>query len=387
MRFSTIYLDNAATTRIDDKVLKEMLPYYTKHYGNASSLHSYGYDAKEAMDESREKISKILHSDFEDLIFTASGSEANNMAIKGLAFAESNKKHIITTKVEHKSITNQTEWLEKQGYRATYLDVDNHGFINLEQLEKSLEKNKDTLLVSIIHGNNEVGTIQDLEKIGKICKRYNVPFHIDACQSFTKCPIDVKKMNISLASINAHKIHGPKGVGALYISKQVKLIPLIHGGQQEFKKRAATENIPGIVGFAKAAEINNSSKISKQVTTLRDDLIKGLENIADSKLNGPKGDKRLYNNVNFSFKGIEGEALGGYLDQKNICTSTGSACSSKSLEPSPVLRAMGLGYEDANSSLRMSISKYNTKEELDYVIETAEEVVKKLRKISPIYKK
>ena len=386
MRFSTIYLDNAATTRIDDKVLEEMIPYYTKHYGNASSLHSYGYDAKEAMDESRETISKILHSDFEDIIFTASGSEANNMAIKGLAFSDPSKKHIITTKIEHKSITNQLDWLATRGYRSTYLDVDKDGFINLEQLEKSLEKNKDTLLVSIIHGNNEIGTLQDLEKIGKSCKKYNVPFHIDACQSFTKSPIDVKKMNISLASINAHKIHGPKGVGALYVSKEIKLTPLIHGGQQEFKKRAATENIPGIVGFAKAAEINNSNKISKQVTKLRDDLTKGLEKIVDSKLNGPRGEKRLYNNVNFSFKGIEGEALGGYLDQKSICTSTGSACSSKSLEPSPVLRAIGLDYEDANSSLRMSVSKYNTDDEMDYTIKTTEEIIQKLRKISPIYK-
>jgi len=386
MRFSTVYLDNAATTRLDDKVLEEMIPYYTKHYGNASSLHSYGYDAKEAMDESREKIAKILGCNFEEVIFTGSGSEANNMAIKGLAFAEPNKKHIITTKVEHKSVTNQTEWLEKQGYKTTYLDVDNLGFVNLEQLEKALEKNKDTLLVSIIHGNNEVGTIQDLEKIGKTCKKYNVPLHIDACQSFTKTEINVKRLNISLASINAHKIHGPKGVGGLYVSKDIKLVPLIHGGQQEFKKRAATENIPGIVGFSKSADINNSKKISNQVMNLRDYLIKGLETIPDSKLNGPRGDKRLYNNINFSFRGIEGEALGGYLDQKNICTSTGSACSSKSLEPSPVLVAMGLGYEDANSSLRMSISKYNTKEELDYVIETTEEVVKKLRKISPIYK-
>ncbi len=383
MRFKSVYLDNAATTRIDDKVLAEMLPYYTTHYGNPSSLHSYGFDAKEAVDESREKIAKSLNTDFENIIFTASGSESNNMAIKGLAF-NSEKKHIITTRIEHKSITSQLDWLETRGYKITYINVDKEGFIDLNQLEKAITK--DTLLVSIIHGNNEIGTIQDLEKIGKLCKNVDVPLHIDACQSFTKTEINLKKYNISLASINAHKIHGPKGIGALYISKDIKLTPVIHGGQQEFKKRAATENVPGIVGFGKAVEINSNSKISKEVTKLRDYLIDGLLKIPDSKLNGPKGDKRLYNNINFSFRGIEGEALGGYLDQKNVCSSTGSACSSKSLEPSSVLMAIGLGYEDANSSLRLSVSKYNTKEELDYVINTTDEVVKKLRKISPIYK-
>jgi len=320
-----IYLDNAATTVVDEKVLKAMSPYFNKKFGNASSLHFLGQEAKRALESSRKIIAKSINASPEEIIFTSGGTEANNLAIKGVAFANKNKgKHIITTKIEHDCVLNSCKWLEKQGFEVTYLNVDKEGFVNLNELEKAIRK--DTVLVSIIHGNNEIGTIQDLEKIGEICRKNNVYFHTDACQSYTKVKIDVKKQNLDLVTLNAHKIHGPKGVGALFVKKSTKIEVWQHGGGHEFNLRSGTENIPGIVGFAKASKLINSKDISK-MERLKDKLISGiLEKIPGTRLNGPANKKkRLCNNINFSFSGVEGEAIGTYLDSYGICSSSGSA--------------------------------------------------------------
>lgn len=380
-----VYMDNAATTMVDPVVLDEMLPYFTKHYGNPSSMHSLGIDAKEAIERSRDKIAASINSRADEIIFTSGGTEGNNFALKGVAFANRNKgKHIITTKIEHKCILNSCEWLEKEGFKITYLNVDNEGFVNLEQLENNIRK--DTILVSIIHGQNEIGTIQNLKEIGRICADYGVLLHTDACQSYTKTELDAKKQNISLATLNAHKLHGPKGVGAIYVQEDVNFVPWQHGGGQEKNRRGGTENTPGIVGFAKAVEIALDKKNVEQMSRLRDRLINGILEIEDVKLNGPRGIKRLCNNTNFSFFGVEGEGLGMMLEQEGIKTSTGSACSSRSLEKSHVLKAIGLSDIDVNSSIRMSLSKFTTQEEVDYVIEKTRICVKKLRRISPIKK-
>jgi len=379
----TIYLDNAATTPVDEKVFLAMKPYFSEKFGNASSLHQKGQEAKMALEESREIIAKSINAKPDEIIFTSGGTESNNLAIKGLAFVYPNKKHIIISKIEHDCVLNACKFLESRGYKITYLNVDFDGFIDLKQLEKAITK--DTLLVSIIHGNNEIGTIQDLEAIGKICKEKKIFLHTDACQSYTKTLIDVKKQNLDLVTLNAHKIHGPKGVGALYLREGIKIVPIAHGGGHEKNRRSGTENIPSIVGFAEAVKIANPENI-KKISRLRDKLISGLEKIPGSKLNGPKGEKRLANNVNFSFKGVEGESVGGYLDAEGICSSTGSACSSKSLEPSHVLLAIGLTPEQAHGSLRLSLSKNNTEEEIDIVLEKLPKIIEKLRKISPIEK-
>jgi len=382
-----IYLDNGASTMLDPKVVKAMLPYFTKHYANASSLHTMGLKAKEALENSRAIIAKSINAKPREIIFTSGGTESNNFALKALAFFmkknNKEKNHIISTKIEHKSILKTLKWLETQGFKVSYLNVDSEGFIDLKELEEKITKK--TFLVSIIHGNNEIGTIQDLKKIGNICKKYDVYFHSDACQSYTKTKIDVKKQNIDLLTLNAHKIHGPKGVGALYIKKGTNIKPWQHGGDHEFKLRAGTENIHGIVGFAEAVKLAKPKHI-KHMTKLRDKLIKNLTKIKGVKLNGPRGEKRLCNNINLCFKGIEGEALSGYLDQKGICVSTRSACSSKSLEPSYVLKAIGLSNEEANSSIRLTLSRFNTEQEIDYVIKTIPSIVKKLRRISPFGK-
>ena len=376
----TIYLDNAATTQVDERMLKAMLPYFNEKYGNASSTHQKGQEAKMALEESREIIAKSINAKSDEIIFTSGGTESNNLAIKGLAFAYPEKKHIIVSKIEHDCVLNACKWLEKQGYKITYLNVDSEGFINTKELEKAITNN--TLLVSIIHGQNEIGTIQDIEAIGKICRSKNVYFHSDACQSYTKTEIDVKKQNLDLLTSNSHKIHGPKGVGALFIREGIKLTPLSHGGGHEKNLRSGTENISGIVGFAEAVKLSNKRDIEK-ITRLRNKLIEGIEKIPDCKLNGPK-ENRLCNNVNFSFAGVEGEAIGSYLDAKGVCSSTGSACSSHSLEPSHVLIAIGLSKEQAHGSLRLSLSKFNTEEEIDYVLKELPEIIKKLRKVSPV---
>lgn len=379
-----IYLDNAATTPVDKRVVEKMLPYFTQKYGNASSLHEKGKEAKVAIERARKIIAKSIGCKQQEIIFTSGGTESNNLAIKGIALAYIDKKHIITSKIEHDCVLNACKWLEKEGWKVTYLDVDKDGFVDLKELEKMI--NKDTLLVSIIHGNNEIGTIQDLEAIGKICREKGVLFHTDACQSYTKTTLDVKKQNLSLVTLNAHKIHGPKGVGALYIREGIKITPLAHGGGHEEGRRSGTENVSGIVGFAESVKIADKKDVEK-MTKLRDLLISGIEeNIEGVGLNGPLGDKRLCNNVNFSFKGAEGEAIGMMLDAKGICSSTGSACSSKSLEPSHVLKAIGLSDGEAHGSLRLSLGKQNTEKEIDKVLEILPEIIEKLRKISPFEK-
>ncbi len=374
--FKTIYLDSGATTRVDDAVVEEMLPFFTKKYGNASSAHTQGFSAKNSLSNARSTIAKAIHADEEEIIFTSGGTESNNLAIKGIAFAFK-KGHIITTKVEHKCILNACKWLETQGFKVTYLPVDNKGFVSPEKLEKAIKKS--TILVSILHANNEIGTIQNLKTLGKICKKHKVLFHSDACQSFTKVPIDVDKMHLDLLTINSHKIHGPKGAGALFIRKGVKITPLLHGGGQENNIRAGTENIPGIVGFAKAVSIAKEKDVRK-MSILRDRLISELMKIEGAHLNGPTGNERLCNNINVHFDKIDGSALGGYLDRKFISTSTGSACSEASAEPSYVLRAIGLSKKQAGESIRITLSKYNTEEDINKTAEKITKIVNKLRK-------
>ena len=377
-----IYLDNAATTKVDESVLKEMQPFFLERFGNASSQHLLGQEAGMALEESREVIAKSIKAKPDEIFFTSSGTESNNWAIKGVGFRNlaSGKNHIITTKIEHDCILDSCRWMEEQGFKVTYLDVDNEGFVNPLDVRDAITDK--TILVSVIHGNNEIGTIQDIEKIGKICQDKGVYFHIDACQSYTKVLIDVRKQNLDLVTLNAHKINGPKGVGALYIRKGIKICPLIHGGKQESEMRSGTENIPGIVGFAKAARIFKPRYIRKMVS-LRDKLIREISKIPHSNLNGPRGERRLCNNINFSFEAIEGEAIGAYLDVNKICSSTGSACSSRSLEPSHVLKAIGVSPLNLNSSIRLSLGKDNTEEEMDYVIRVLRKIIFKLRRVSP----
>jgi len=380
-----VYMDSGASTQVDPQVFEAMKPYFTEKYGNASSLHTLGRNAKDALNTARRQIASLLNAKADELIFTSGGTESNNIALKGVAFSNKEKgNHIITTKVEHKCIMNTCKWLATQGFEITYLAVDSEGFVNSKDLRNAITDK--TILVTIIHGNNETGTIQDLEPLGKICRERSVLFHTDACQSFTKTELDVNKQNLDLVTINSHKIHGPKGVGALYIRKGTSIGPWQHGGGHELGLRAGTENIHGIVGFAEAAKLGMDNAHVKYMKKLRDKLINDVLAIENVRLNGPKGDKRLANNANFSFQGIEGEALGGYLDQKEICTSTGSACSAKVLEPSYVLKAIGLTDEEANGSLRLTISRFTTEEEIDYVLEELPKIVKKLRRFSPLAK-
>jgi len=379
-----IYMDNAATTKVDEEVVKVMLPYFSEKYGNASSQHPKGAEAKKAIVKSREIIAKSINAKPAEIIFTSGGTESNNLVLKGLFFYNqensTGKNHIITTKIEHDCILNTCKWLEKIGAKVTYLDVDKDGFVDAEDVKNSVTDK--TFLVSVIHGNNEMGTIQNLEEIGKICKEKEILFHTDACQSFTKVPIDVKKMNLNLVSLNSHKIHGPKGVGALYIEDGTKIIPLFHGGGHEKKLRSGTENVSGIVGFSKAVEIADYEDV-KKMSNLRDNLIGELLKIPNVSLNGPVKN-RLCNNVNVSFNNIEGEADGSFLEEFGIYTSTGSACQSNTLETSHVLNALGLMPLQANSSIRVSISKYTTEKETDYFLNSIKKVVKKLRAISPL---
>jgi cysteine desulfurase len=378
-----IYLDNGATTMMDPEVIKTMTPYFSEKYGNASSSHMMGIWARQAVDESRHVIASSIGAKDDEIIFTSGGTESNNLAIKGIAFANKDKgKHIITTKIEHDCVLNSCKWLETQGFEVTYLNVDNQGFVKPEDLEKAIRK--DTILVSVIHANNEIGTIQDIKRLGEICRKNNVLFHTDACQSFTKAELDVKKQNLDLVTLNAHKIHGPKGIGVLYIRKGIRITPLLHGGGHEFKLRSGTENVPGIVGFAKAVKLANDRHV-KQMTKLRDNLIDEImKKIPETRLNGAVGDSRLCNNVNFAFKYVEGESIGAMLDAKGISSSTGSACSSKSLEPSHVLIAIGMKPEDAHGSLRLTLSRFTKEEEIDKVIDELPKIIDKLRKMSPL---
>ncbi len=378
-----IYLDNGATTKVADEAVDEMNIFFSEKYGNASSLHSLGEEAKKSLFDSRMTIAKSLNADFEEIIFTSGGTESDNLAIQETAYPNKAKgNHIITTKIEHPAILRTCEFLEKDGFEVTYLDVDIEGFVKLDELEEAITDK--TILVSIIHGNNEVGTIQDIEKIGELCKRKGVLFHTDAVQSFTKVPIDTKKINVDLISMSGHKIHGPKGIGALFVRKGTNIHPLFYGGSHEFKIRPGTENISGAAGFAKSVEIDKG--IDKMVE-LRDYFIDRILNeINNTQLNGPKGDKRLCNNINISFDFVEGESILLALDQEGIAVSTGSACSSKSLDPSHVLVAMGIAVESAHGSIRFTISRYTTKEELDHTVDKLKEIIERLRKLSPLGK-
>jgi cysteine desulfurase len=376
----TVYLDNAATTRVDERVLSAMMPYFNCSYGNASSSHLFGRISKEAMEKAREIIAKSINASAEEIYFTSGGTESNNWAVKEIYFANQDKKKIITSKIEHDSILENTKFLEKMGVKVVYLEVNNEGFVNMKQLEKELDSN--TLLVSIIHGNNEIGTIQDIEKIGALCKSRKVYFHTDACQSYTKIPINVKKQNIDLLTLNAHKIYGPKGVGALYIRKGVKIVPMMHGGGHERGMRSGTENVPSIVGFGEAVKIS-STKDSAKIEKLRDYLIKEVLKIKKARLNGARGKNRLCNNVNVSFSDVEGEAIASYLEESGIYISTGSACASHKLKKSHVLKAIGADDFAINSSIRISLSKFTTKQDADYFLSRLKETVEKLRKISP----
>ena len=378
-----IYLDYAATTPVDTRVLKAMEPYFNKKFGNTMGLYSLGLEAKKALEDSRKTVAKFMKAGSEEIVFTGSATESINSVLKGIAFANKGKgKHIITSSIEHHAVLETCKWLEKQGFEITYLPVDNYGFINLIQLENAIRK--DTILVSIMHANNEIGTIEPIKDIGKICSNHDVYFHTDAVQSFGKMPIDVNKMNIDLLSLSAHKFYGPKGVGATFVRKGVKIEPLLHGGGHEFGLRSSTSNIAGVVGLAKAVKLRKKEMKSetKKLTKLRDRLIEGVLKIENSHLNGHPT-MRLSNNANFWFSFIEGESLVVQLDSYGIMGSTGSACSSDTLEPSHVLRAIGLKHEEAHGSLRLTLGKYNTKADIDYVLKVLPKIVKKLRKISP----
>ena len=381
-----IYLDNAATTKVYPEVLEAMNPYFTEYYGNPSSIYSFAGEANKAVAEAREILADLIHANAEEIYFTGGGSESDNWALKATAEAYSNKgKHIITTKIEHHAILHTCEYLEKKGYDVTYLDVDEYGSVKLDELEKAIRP--DTILISVMTANNEIGTIQPIEEIGQIAKKHGVLFHTDAVQAFGHIEIDVEKMNIDMLSASGHKINGPKGIGLMYIRKGVKIRSFIHGGAQERSRRAGTHNVPGIVGFAKAAELAKDSlgdRIAYE-TELRDYLIERvLKEIPYSRLNGER-QKRLPNNTNFCFQYIEGESLLILLDQKGICGSSGSACTSGSLDPSHVLLAIGLPHEIAHGSLRLTLSEETTKEEIDFTIDELKKIVDRLRSMSPLY--
>ncbi|MBW3010612.1 cysteine desulfurase NifS [Candidatus Woesearchaeota archaeon] len=378
-----VYLDNGATTAVDKKVAEAMQPYFLQKYGNASSIHSFGKEARIALEKARETIAKKLNAEKDEIIFTSGGSESNNLAIKGVLLLDKKKNHIVTTKIEHPAVLRTCQTLEEDGFSFTYLNVDKDGLIDPKELEKAITSK--TALVSIMHANNEIGVVQELKKIVEICKKKKVLFHTDAVQSFTKVDLDVKEIPVDLVSISAHKIHGPKGVGALFIRKGVELKKQNQGGHQEFDLRAGTENIPGIVGFAKAVELANDKHVA-QMEKLRDYFIsKVLKEIPDTFLNGSLK-KRLCNNINISFRFIEGEGLLLHLDANGIAVSTGSACTSQSLEPSHVLLAIGLKHEDAHGAIRFTLSRFTTKDELDYTLRKLKEAVENLRKISPLVK-
>ncbi|MGB7604164.1 MAG: cysteine desulfurase NifS [Lutisporaceae bacterium] len=382
------YMDHAATTYTNKEVLNEMLPFFTDYFGNPSSIHQFGREVKKNIDIARSRVAKAIGALPEEIYFTAGGSEADNMAIKGVAFANKAKgNHIITSKIEHPAVIHTCEYLEKEGFEVTYLDVDQYGMINPEDVRKAITDK--TILISIMYANNEIGTIQPIVEIGKLAKEKDIYFHTDAVQAIGNIRIDVKEQNIDMLSLSAHKFYGPKGVGVLYIKKGVKLMGIIHGGEQERKRRAGTENVPGIIGLGKAIELayENFEEYNSRITKLRDKLIKGImEKVPYTRLNGHP-EKRLSGNTNFCFEFIEGESLLLNLDIKGIAGSSGSACSSGSLEPSHVLLAIGLTHEIAHGSLRLSLGAVNTEEDIDYVLEVLPEIVDRLRQMSPLYEK
>ena len=383
-----IYLDHNATTPVYPEVLEAMLPFYKEGFGNASSIHSFGREAKVALEESREKISKLLNADPLEIYFTSGGTESDNLAVKGIAWANRKKgNHIITSKIEHHAILESCKYLEREGFEVTYLPVDKYGLVAPDELKKNIKK--ETILVSIMHANNEVGTIEPIPELSKIARENGVYFHTDAVQSTGKIKIDVNSLGVDLLSLSAHKFYGPKGVGAIYIKRGVRLTPLAHGGHHEKARRAGTENVPGIVGLTKALEIANRDmeKQDKRLKNLSERFFEKIkEQISDVYLNGHP-ELRIPNTLNLSFKGVEGESIILSLDLKGIAVASGSACTSGTLEPSHVLSAMGVPPDLAQSSLRFSFGRSNTFDDIDYVVEVLPEIVSRLRAMSPIYQK
>lgn len=382
-----VYLDNAATTALSPRVLEAMLPYFTQHYGNPSSVHAFGREAKQGLDRARDQVAKALHCDPSEVIFTGCGTESDNTVLLGVAQRYGNKgKHIITTNVEHHAILHTCEYLEKQGYSVTYLPVDQDGLVTAEQVAAAIRP--DTILVSIMFANNEVGTIMPIQEIGAVCKEKGVLFHTDAVQAVGHIPVDVQAMHIDMLSLSAHKFHGPKGVGALYCRKGIRLPSYIMGGAQERGRRAGTENVAGIVGLGAAIQLATEQleENRAKMTALRDRLMTGIQTrISEVKLNGHPTN-RLPNNVNFSFKYIEGESILLMLDMNGIAASSGSACTSGSLDPSHVLLALGLPHEIAHGSVRLTLGDETTEEDIDYTIDVLEKTVARLRAMSPLYK-
>lgn len=381
-----IYMDNAATTPVKPEVLDAMLPYFTEKFGNPSSIYSISSQNKKDITTARETIAKVINTDTANIYFTAGGSESDNWALKATAEAYSNKgRHIITSKIEHHAILHTCDYLEKRGYNITYIDVDENGIVDLKQLEEAIRP--DTILISIMFANNEIGTIEPIAEIGKIAKEHGVLFHTDAVQAFTQVPIDVEEMNIDMLSVSGHKINGPKGIGFLYIRKGVKIRSFVHGGAQERSRRAGTENVPGIIGLAKATEIavgNMKERTAKEIEVRNHIIERVMNEIPYTRLNGDR-ERRLPNNINFSFQFIEGESMLIMLDSFGICASSGSACTSGALDPSHVLLAIGLPHEIAHGSLRLTISEDTTMEDADFVVDKLKGIVERLRSMSPLY--
>ena len=381
-----IYLDNAATTQVLPEVLQEMLPYFTEDFGNPSAVYTFASGAKGAVDKAREQVAKLIGAKPEEIYFTAGGSESDNWALKATAEAYKEKgRHIITTAIEHHAILHTCQWLEQQGFEVTYLPVDEKGVVSPQEVEKAIRP--DTILISVMAANNEIGTIEPLKEIGAIAKEHGILFHTDAVQAFGHIPLDVEALNIDMLSASGHKIHGPKGVGILYIRKGVKIRSFVHGGAQERKRRAGTHNVPGIVGMGKAAELagTHMQENNEKIVALRNHLIdRVLKEIPYTRLNGHEIN-RLPNNANFCFRFIEGESMLILLDQKGICGSSGSSCTSGSLDPSHVLLAIGLPHEIAHGSLRLTLSEKNTLEEIDYTVDQLKAIIERLRGMSPLY--
>ena len=383
-----IYLDNAATTSLKSEVLEEIMPILKENYGNPSSIYSIGRNARKEVEKSRQTVAEILGANPSEIFFTSGGTESDNWAIRGVAFAQfrKGKNHIITSKIEHHAVLHTVKELEKEGFEATYLDVDKNGFVNPEDVKAAITEK--TALVTVMYANNEIGTIQKISEIGKVCHEKGVIFHTDAVQAVGHLEINVKEQNIDLLSLSGHKFHGPKGVGALYVKKGVRILNLMQGGAQESNKRPGTENVAGIVGLAKALEISmqNRQEKNKDLEKKRDFLINELLKIKRSRLNGDRI-QRLPGNVNISFEGIEGESLLLLLDAAGICASSGSACTSGSLDPSHVLLAIGLVHEVAHGSLRLSLDESTTMEELEYTVSEVKKVVERLRSMSPLWER
>ena len=381
-----IYMDNAATTQVYPEVLDTMIPYFTEHYGNPSAIYSFAGEAKRGVDYARETIANVIGAKTEEIYFTGGGSESDNWALKATAEAYANKgKHIITTTIEHHAILHTAQWLEKKGYEITYVNVDEDGKVKLDELEAAIRP--DTILISVMAANNEIGTIQPLKEIGAIARKHGVLFHTDAVQAFAHIPINVDEMNIDMLSASGHKLNGPKGIGIMYIRKGVKIRSFVHGGAQERNRRAGTLNVPGIIGLSEAVSIARD-KMDERIayeTKLRDHLIERVLNeISYSRLNGHR-ENRLPNNANFCFRFIEGESMLILLDQNGICGSSGSACTSGSLDPSHVLLAIGLPHEIAHGSLRLTLSDETTMEEIDFTVDKLKEIIQRLRSMSPLY--